>query len=121
MHAMNRADVIARLREHEAELKQRGVQHLYLFGSTAREKARENSDVDLFFDYERGTFSRRHNAGQPASASPGTNRGKRVARVLMPRRSANTHLIDITEALERIRVVMGDTPLDAFEQDWRAG
>lgn len=26
----------------------------YLFGSTARCEAREDSDVDLFFDYERG-------------------------------------------------------------------
>jgi uncharacterized protein len=25
-----------------------------LFGSTARNEAREDSDVDLFFDYERG-------------------------------------------------------------------
>ena len=51
---MERADAIARLREHEAELRQLGVQHLYLFGSTARGEAREDSDVDLFFDHERG-------------------------------------------------------------------
>jgi uncharacterized protein len=42
------------LREHEAELRQLGVQHLYLFGSTARGEASEDSDVDLFFDYEKG-------------------------------------------------------------------
>jgi len=30
------------------------VQHLYLFGSTARDDARDDSDVDLFFDYEKG-------------------------------------------------------------------
>jgi predicted nucleotidyltransferase len=54
---MDRAHAIARLQEHEAELKQLGVQHLYLFGSTARGEAREDSDVDLFFDYERGKFS----------------------------------------------------------------
>jgi uncharacterized protein len=35
-------------------LKRLGVEHLYLFGSTARGEAREDSDVDLFFDYERG-------------------------------------------------------------------
>lgn len=51
---MNRSEAIARLREHEAELKRLGVEHLYLFGSTARGDAREDSDVDLFFDYERG-------------------------------------------------------------------
>jgi hypothetical protein len=51
---MQRKEAIAKLREHEAELRQLGVQRLYLFGSTARGEARENSDVDLFFDYERG-------------------------------------------------------------------
>jgi predicted nucleotidyltransferase len=41
------------VRKHEAELKQLGVQHLYLFGSTARDEARADADVDLFFDHER--------------------------------------------------------------------
>jgi predicted nucleotidyltransferase len=47
---------IARLKEHEAELKQLGVEHLYLFGSTARDEAREDSDVDLFFDHPEGSL-----------------------------------------------------------------
>ena len=47
-------EAITKLREHKAELRQLGVQHLYLFGSTARGEAGEDSDVDLFFDYERG-------------------------------------------------------------------
>ncbi len=51
---MNRDTAIATLRAHEAELKQLGVDHLYLFGSTARDEARDDSDVDLFFDYEKG-------------------------------------------------------------------
>jgi len=51
---MDRGEAIARLREHETELKRLGVQHLYLFGSTARGDAREDSDIDLFFDYEKG-------------------------------------------------------------------
>ena len=33
---MDRSEVIARLKAHEAELKHLGVQHIYLFGSTAR-------------------------------------------------------------------------------------
>ena len=53
---MDRSAALATLREHEAELKQLGVKHLYLFGSTARGEARADSDVDLFFDYERGKF-----------------------------------------------------------------
>jgi predicted nucleotidyltransferase len=51
---MQRDDAIAKLKQHEAELRRLGVEHLYLFGSTARGEAREDSDVDLFFDYERG-------------------------------------------------------------------
>ena len=51
---MKRADAITLLQAHEAQLKQLGVLTLYMFGSTAREEAREVSDVDLFFDYEKG-------------------------------------------------------------------
>jgi predicted nucleotidyltransferase len=51
---MDRTEAIARLREHEAELKGLGVQRLFLFGSAARGEARADSDVDLFFDHERG-------------------------------------------------------------------
>lgn len=54
MARMDRDAAIARLKEHEAELRRLGVQHLYLFGSTARDEAGPESDVDLFFDYERG-------------------------------------------------------------------
>lgn len=51
---MECTEAIARLKAHEAELRQLGVQHLYLFGSTARGDARQDSDIDLFFDHERG-------------------------------------------------------------------
>lgn len=47
---MDRNDAITRLRAHESELRQLGVVHLFLFGSTARDTARPCSDVDLFFD-----------------------------------------------------------------------
>ncbi len=53
---MTRDEAIAKLREHEAELKSLGVEHLFLFGSTARAEAREDSDVDLFFDHPRGAM-----------------------------------------------------------------
>ena len=56
MAAMERDQAIARLREHEAELKRLGVKSLYLFGSAARDEARPGSDVDLFFDYQEGKF-----------------------------------------------------------------
>ena len=51
---MERDEVIAQLRRHEADLKRLGVEHLYLFGSIARGDATADSDVDLFFDYEKG-------------------------------------------------------------------
>jgi uncharacterized protein len=53
---MTRDEAIARLKDHEAELRGLGVEHLYLFGSTARDQARENSDVDLFFDHPEGSI-----------------------------------------------------------------
>jgi uncharacterized protein len=51
---MKREEVIALLRQHQADLKRLGVEHLYLFGSIARGDATEDSDIDLFFDYEKG-------------------------------------------------------------------
>ena len=45
------------LREHEADLKKMGIERLYMFGSTVRGEQRIDSDIDLFFDYERGTLS----------------------------------------------------------------
>jgi len=53
---MERTEAISRLRSHEADLKRLGVEHLYMFGSTARGEANDPSDVDLFFDYEKGKF-----------------------------------------------------------------
>jgi predicted nucleotidyltransferase len=53
---MERSAAIARLKEHEAELKRLGVEHLYLFGSTVRGDARPDSDVDLFFDHPVGSL-----------------------------------------------------------------
>jgi predicted nucleotidyltransferase len=54
---MDRDDVIATLRAHEAELHRVGVARLYLFGSVARREARPDSDVDLFFDTDNPRFS----------------------------------------------------------------
>jgi predicted nucleotidyltransferase len=52
--AMERDEVISRLQQHEADLKKLGVEGLYLFGSTVRGEAGDDSDVDLFFDYQKG-------------------------------------------------------------------
>jgi predicted nucleotidyltransferase len=53
---MDRQIVLAKLKEHQAELKRLGVEHLYLFGSTARDEATADSDVDLFFDHPVGSL-----------------------------------------------------------------
>ena len=53
---MKRATAIAKLRARRDELKRLGVEHLYLFGSTARDEARPASDIDLFFDHPIGSL-----------------------------------------------------------------
>lgn len=55
--AMNREQVIATLRSHEAELRRCGVARLFLFGSVAQAQARPDSDVDLFFETDDPRFS----------------------------------------------------------------
>ena len=48
------ADVVATLRAHAPELRKRGVDHLYVFGSVARGDAGVDSDVDLVIDVAPG-------------------------------------------------------------------
>jgi predicted nucleotidyltransferase len=55
---MNRAEALKRLRTFADALRARGATSLYLFGSTARDTAGANSDLDLFIDYDpRGKFN----------------------------------------------------------------
>ena len=54
---MDRERIIAALRAHRTELHRVGVAHLYLFGSVARDQAKADSDVDLFFDTDNPRFS----------------------------------------------------------------
>jgi predicted nucleotidyltransferase len=53
---MRRDATIAALRAHEAEYKQLGADHLFVFGSTARDEAGDDSDVDLLFDHPEGSL-----------------------------------------------------------------
>lgn len=53
---MKRDDAIGLLQLHEADFRRLGVDRLYLFGSTARGEATDDSDVDLFFDHEKGAL-----------------------------------------------------------------
>ena len=47
---MNAAEIIARLKAMEPELRSAGLDALYLFGSRARGEERADSDVDLLFE-----------------------------------------------------------------------
>jgi predicted nucleotidyltransferase len=49
---MNRIEAIDRLKRHTEALKALGATSLYLFGSSARDEARPDSDLDLFVDYD---------------------------------------------------------------------
>ena len=49
---MERGRVIAALRAHERELRAAGIVRLSLFGSTARDEARADSDVDLLAAFD---------------------------------------------------------------------
>jgi predicted nucleotidyltransferase len=49
---MNRERVIATLRAHEPELRNRGVLHAALFGSVARNEATSESDIDILVDLD---------------------------------------------------------------------
>lgn len=52
MTDMDRMSVIATLRAHEPDLRAAGVARLSLFGSTARDAARPESDIDLLAAFD---------------------------------------------------------------------
>lgn len=55
---MNRTQIIGDLRANADAMRGMGATALYLFGSVARGEASEDSDIDLFIDYDQsGDFS----------------------------------------------------------------
>jgi hypothetical protein len=49
---VNRREIIARLRENEATLRERGVVHAALFGSRARGDQGPESDMDIMIEFD---------------------------------------------------------------------
>jgi predicted nucleotidyltransferase len=55
---MRKYEAIAALEQHAGAVRALGATSLYLFGSTVRNAASEDSDLDLFVDYDsEGLFS----------------------------------------------------------------
>lgn len=50
---MKRTAAIRALRRRRPQLERMGATSLYLFGSTATDKAKPGSDVDVFIEYDR--------------------------------------------------------------------
>lgn len=48
---MDKDLIIAKLREHEDELRAAGAEHVSIFGSVARGEATEESDLDLLVEF----------------------------------------------------------------------
>jgi len=52
---MKRQDAISALKEQSGAIKALGATSLFMFGSIADDKARADSDLDLFVDYDRAS------------------------------------------------------------------
>ena len=50
--AIDREEIIATLRAHQAELQRRGVRHAALFGSVARGEGKRASDIDILIELD---------------------------------------------------------------------
>ncbi len=68
---MDRDEVIAKLRAVEPPLRAHGVAALYLFGSYARDEARQDSDVDVFVDPGTRDFYSLNHSSEPTKSSGG--------------------------------------------------
>ena len=49
---MDSQEIVARLRKNESALRDRGVRHAALFGSSARGEQRPDSDVDIMIEVD---------------------------------------------------------------------
>jgi len=54
MVGMNGMDIIGILRKNRDELKKFGVKRIGLFGSFSRDESKEDSDIDVVVEFEKG-------------------------------------------------------------------
>jgi uncharacterized protein len=52
MKATSRQEILDLLQEHQADLQRLGAKSLSLFGSVARDEAREDSDMDVLVEFD---------------------------------------------------------------------
>ena len=50
---MQREEILTILRAHRAEVEEFGVKSFAIFGSAARDQAREDSDVDILVEFQK--------------------------------------------------------------------
>jgi hypothetical protein len=66
---MDRDEIIAKLKAVEPQLREHGVAAPYLFGSYARDEARQDSDVDVFVDPGTQDFYSLSHSSAPTTSS----------------------------------------------------
>ena len=52
LESMNKADAVKKLERYAEAIRALGATSLYVFGSTVRNEAGKDSDIDLFIDYD---------------------------------------------------------------------
>jgi uncharacterized protein len=57
MLTSTRDEVVTKIKANRRALKRYGVQSLALFGSTARDKMRKRSDVDVLVQFDKSTWA----------------------------------------------------------------
>jgi predicted nucleotidyltransferase len=57
MLASNRDEIVTKIKAHRRALTRYGVKSLALFGSTARNKMRKESDVDVLVQFDKSTWA----------------------------------------------------------------
>ncbi|MBW9223869.1 nucleotidyltransferase family protein [Methanothermococcus sp. SCGC AD-155-E23] len=60
---MDREEVLKKLRENRKKIESFGVKRIGIFGSFARDEAREDSDIDILVEFEKGKATFRNVAG----------------------------------------------------------